>query len=52
MPIIGTGTAAVTSSAMASITPSTTMQKAPASATARASDTIFLASASLLPRAA
>ena len=51
MPIVGTGTASVIRCASGSTTPSTTMAKAPASATARASATIRKASASALPRA-
>ena len=48
MPMIGAPTARATSVAMSSITPSTTMQKAPASATALASAMILSASRSSL----
>ena len=50
MPMTGTSTDRATALAISSITPSTTMQKAPASATALASATIFSASAPSRPR--
>ena len=49
MPMVGQETALVTSIAIGSTTPSTTMAKAPAWSSARASLTIFFASASLAP---
>src|SRR3546814_9729290 len=47
MPMVGHDTASVTLSAISSITPSITNRKQPAASTARASRTIFSASASL-----